>query len=68
MTTAPLHHGVERHWDLLCQEIHEAPLNYGGAPLAPQYRSGDLLGLSKREGPQQVLVRARSRPTSAPVS
>ena len=55
MTTAPLHHGVERHWDLLCQEIHEAPLNYGGAPLVPPHRGGDLLGLSTREGPEVAL-------------
>ena len=48
----------ERHCDLLCQEIPEVPPQHGG----------DLLGHTQREGPQQVLVRARSRPASAPVS
>ena len=42
----------ERHWDLLCQEIPEAPLHYGGAPLAPPHPGGDLLGLTQRAGTQ----------------
>ena len=73
---APLHHGgapfgifsvkksprllyttEERHWDPLCQEIPEAPPHHGG----------DLLGHTLREGQQQVLVCARSRPTSTSV-
>ena len=58
----------ERHWDLFCSEIPEVPLHYGGAPLAPPHRGEDLPGLSKREGPESVLVRARSRPASAQVS
>ena len=58
----------ERHWDLFCSEIPEAPLHHGGAPLSPPHYGGDLLGHTQREGPQQVLVRARSRPASAPVS
>ena len=58
----------ERHWDLLCQEIPAASLHYGGAPLVPPNYGGGLLGHTQREGLQQVLVRAGSRPTSAPVS
>ena len=58
----------ERHWDFSNLKIHEAPLYHGGATLVPPHRGGDLLGLSKREGPESVLVRARSRPASAQVS
>ena len=36
----------EHHWDLLCQEIPEAPSHLGG----------ELFGPTTREGPQQVLV------------
>ena len=58
----------KRHWDFPNLEIPEAPLHYGGAPLAPPHHGGDLIGHTQREGLQQALVRARSHPASAPVS
>ena len=57
----------KRHWEFPCLEIPEAPLQHGGAPLVPPNYGGGLLGHTQREGLQQVLVRAGSRPTSAPV-
>ena len=57
----------KRHWEFPNLEIPEAPLQHGGAPLVPPSYGGDLLGHTLREGQQQVLVCARSRPTSASV-